>query len=133
MRQQGSATECRVGRVSLAVTAQDALQSSLSTIATSAQGIVDSQQAPRQAFANTGHTLRLMEAMAAALHQNEPMLLVGETGTGKTTLVQQLAHKVGLIPRTPAIWVQACLQSICLLTVKDTPRLWTRLVHLRIC
>ena len=51
-------------------------------------------QAPRQAFASTGHTLRLMEAMAAAVHQQEPLLLTGETGTGKTTLVQQLASKV---------------------------------------
>jgi midasin len=26
---------------------------------------------------------------------NEPMLLVGETGTGKTTIVQELAKTVG--------------------------------------
>lgn len=51
-------------------------------------------QAPKQAFAGTGHTLRLMEAMAAAVQQREPLLLVGETGTGKTTIVQQLAAHV---------------------------------------
>lgn len=51
-------------------------------------------QAPKQAFANTAHTLRIMEAMAAAVSQNEPLLLVGETGTGKTTTVQQLAGRV---------------------------------------
>ena len=57
-------------------------------------------QAPKQAFANTAHTLRLMEAMAAAVAVREPVLLVGETGTGKTTLVQQLANKVSSLDAT---------------------------------
>lgn len=51
-------------------------------------------QAAKPAFANTGHSLRLLEAMAAGVHQREPLLLTGETGTGKTTLVQQLANRV---------------------------------------
>ena len=42
-------------------------------------------------FARTGHAMRLMERVAAAVRQREPCLLVGETGTGKTALVQQLA------------------------------------------
>ena len=45
-------------------------------------------------FAHTGHTLRLMQRVAAALAHREPTLLVGETGTGKTTLVAQIADKV---------------------------------------
>ena len=38
--------------------------------------------------------MRLLEGVAVALHQQEPALLVGETGTGKTTLVQRLADQV---------------------------------------
>ena len=46
-------------------------------------------------FAATGHALRNMERVAAAACLGEPVLLVGETGTGKTTLVQQIAKLVG--------------------------------------
>lgn len=45
-------------------------------------------------FAETGHAMRLMEGVAVALQHQEPVLLVGETGTGKTTLVQRLADQV---------------------------------------
>lgn len=45
-------------------------------------------------FAPTGHALRNMERVAAAVSLAEPVLLVGETGTGKTTLVQQIAKQV---------------------------------------
>lgn len=45
-------------------------------------------------FAPTGHVLRNMERVAAATCLGEPVLLVGETGTGKTTLVQQIAKQV---------------------------------------
>lgn len=38
--------------------------------------------------------MRSMEAVAVAASQQEPVLLVGETGTGKTTLVQHLAEQV---------------------------------------
>jgi hypothetical protein len=46
-------------------------------------------------FAHTGHALRIMERCAAALAQREPVLLVGETGTGKTTTLSHLANLVG--------------------------------------
>ncbi len=46
-------------------------------------------------FARTGHALRTMERVAAALGANEAALLVGETGTGKTTTLAQLASMVG--------------------------------------
>ena len=49
-----------------------------------------------KAFAATGHVMRSMEAVAVAASQQEPMLLVGETGTGKTTLVQHLAEQASL-------------------------------------
>lgn len=51
-------------------------------------------QGPGSSFAETGHAMRLLEGVAVALHQQEPALLVGETGTGKTTLVQRLADQV---------------------------------------
>jgi midasin len=39
--------------------------------------------------------MRLMEKVAAALVHSEPCLLVGETGTGKTTLLSRVAGMVG--------------------------------------
>ena len=46
-------------------------------------------------FAITNHAMRHLESIAAAIATNEPCLLVGETGTGKTTLVQELARILG--------------------------------------
>lgn len=46
----------------------------------------------RQNFALTMHSLRLLEQIAVATAQREPLLLVGETGTGKTTIVQYMAN-----------------------------------------
>src|SRR5690554_1904472 len=45
----------------------------------------------RSDFARTAHAAKLMERIAVSVHLNEPVLLVGETGTGKTTVVQHLA------------------------------------------
>ncbi|KAF9893737.1 hypothetical protein FE257_009907 [Aspergillus nanangensis] len=42
-------------------------------------------------FASTRAALKLMEQVAAAVQMAEPVLLVGETGIGKTTVIQQLA------------------------------------------
>lgn len=49
------------------------------------------QQVQSSSYAYTGQSMRDMEAVAVATSQHEPVLLVGETGTGKTTLVQQIA------------------------------------------
>jgi len=46
-------------------------------------------------FAETYHALRLMEAVGVCVVQNESTLLVGETGCGKTSLVQRLASATG--------------------------------------
>ena len=46
-------------------------------------------------FAITNHAMRQLESIAAAVATNEPCLLVGETGTGKTTLIQELARILG--------------------------------------
>lgn len=46
-------------------------------------------------FATTNHVLRILESVAVTIRQKEPCLLVGETGTGKTTIVQRLADTLG--------------------------------------
>jgi midasin len=60
------------------------------------------QQAPCAAaseglgcFTPTGLALRLMERIGVCLSRSEPVLLVGETGTGKTTTLTQLARLTG--------------------------------------
>ncbi|CAI7834153.1 unnamed protein product [Closterium sp. NIES-53] len=55
----------------------------------------DSSEGNSMAFAATGAVLRLMERVAVCVGQREPVLLVGETGTGKTTTVQHLARMAG--------------------------------------
>ncbi|EGF81776.1 hypothetical protein BATDEDRAFT_10013, partial [Batrachochytrium dendrobatidis JAM81] len=50
---------------------------------------------PRPPFAPTSPSLRLIERLAVSISLCEPVLLVGETGTGKTTVVQHLASHVG--------------------------------------
>ncbi|OZJ03007.1 hypothetical protein BZG36_04676 [Bifiguratus adelaidae] len=49
----------------------------------------------KQVFAMTDHARRLLERLAVCVELTEPVLLVGETGTGKTTVVQQLADRMG--------------------------------------
>ncbi|KAK7203075.1 hypothetical protein BZA70DRAFT_81081 [Myxozyma melibiosi] len=46
-------------------------------------------------FAYTKHTLKHLEKISTCVKLKEPLLLVGETGTGKTTIVQQLASSIG--------------------------------------
>lgn len=46
-------------------------------------------------FAHTRHSLILLERVAVCIKQEEPVLLVGETGTGKTSSVQNLAAMCG--------------------------------------
>lgn len=48
----------------------------------------------RTTFAYTSHVLRNMEKVAACTLRGEPVLLVGETGTGKTAMIQHLAEKL---------------------------------------
>ena len=46
-------------------------------------------------FAQTAHILRTLESISSAISSAQPCLLVGETGVGKTTFVQQLADLLG--------------------------------------
>ncbi|KAG7401289.1 AAA ATPase midasin [Phytophthora boehmeriae] len=43
----------------------------------------------------TGHVLRLLEKLAAIVATREPALLIGETGCGKTTIIQHMAAAMG--------------------------------------
>ena len=56
---------------------------------------ITKKQRTRRPFARTNHALKYIESIAAAVHSRYPCLLVGETGTGKTTIVQELASMVG--------------------------------------
>ncbi|XP_010530743.1 PREDICTED: midasin-like [Tarenaya hassleriana] len=49
----------------------------------------------RSRFVETRISMHLLEKIARSVECNEPVLLVGETGTGKTTLVQNLASWLG--------------------------------------
>ncbi|KAF2144305.1 uncharacterized protein K452DRAFT_316995 [Aplosporella prunicola CBS 121167] len=49
----------------------------------------------RRPFAANEHTRRLLERIAVSVNHSEPLLLVGETGTGKTTAIQHLASELG--------------------------------------
>eukprot|EP01018_Ginkgo_biloba_P038909 Gb_21123 [translate_table: standard] len=75
---QGLQSVLQVGRASLIVHRQQ-----------------EKPTSPR-AFAKTGNALRVLERIACSVKHNEPILLVGETGTGKTTLVQHLAVRLGM-------------------------------------
>lgn len=48
-----------------------------------------------QPFVEIRSSLHLLERIACSIKYNESVLLVGETGTGKTTLVQSLARRIG--------------------------------------
>ncbi|XP_060119521.1 midasin-like [Heteronotia binoei] len=49
----------------------------------------------KQTFAPTRPSSVLIEQLAVCVEKGEPVLLVGETGTGKTSTVQYLAHITG--------------------------------------
>ncbi|XP_008936093.1 PREDICTED: midasin, partial [Merops nubicus] len=52
-------------------------------------------QRVKQTFAATRPSAVLIEQLAVCVMKGEPVLLVGETGTGKTSTVQYLAHITG--------------------------------------
>ncbi len=84
----------RIGRVSLPRLRDDPALSSgkLSSLQTVGQA-----RGSGSTFSTTGHALRLMERVAACLALDEPVLLVGETGTGKTTLLSRIASYTGAL------------------------------------
>lgn len=54
-------------------------------------GVQNCVAPPQQTYALTRHACRLLERVAACVLHREPVLLVGETGSGKTSSVQELA------------------------------------------
>ncbi|KAL2846546.1 hypothetical protein BJX68DRAFT_268630 [Aspergillus pseudodeflectus] len=54
-------------------------------------GSISKMAAASSRFATTRAALKLMEQVAASVEMAEPVLLVGETGIGKTTVIQHLA------------------------------------------
>lgn len=54
----------------------------------------DVSRSSRVVFSETMHSMSLLEKVAAAVAHDEPVLLTGETGVGKTFLVQFLADQV---------------------------------------
>lgn len=46
-------------------------------------------------FAYTSVHARVMQSLASAIRCGEPALLVGDTGTGKTSVVQHLGRLLG--------------------------------------
>ena len=49
-------------------------------------------------FAFTTHSTQTMQSIAVAVQMQEPLLLVGESGTGKTTIIQHIAQQVCILP-----------------------------------
>ncbi|GAA0141094.1 hypothetical protein LIER_02318 [Lithospermum erythrorhizon] len=49
----------------------------------------------KKPFVEIHRSVHVLEKIACSVKYNEPVLLVGETGTGKTTLVQNLATRLG--------------------------------------
>lgn len=47
-----------------------------------------------QNMAKTKHSLNLLQKIVKCVDFNEPVLLVGETGVGKTSIIQNLAFSV---------------------------------------
>ena len=47
-------------------------------------------------YALNNHALRMLESVGVAVKMAEPCLLIGETGTGKTAMIQQLATSIGV-------------------------------------
>ena len=52
--------------------------------------------APQSLFTPTRHSLAVLSSIASALQHNEPLVLVGEAGVGKTSVLQFLAHSLGV-------------------------------------
>ena len=56
------------------------------------RALIEQSEIPTNSyFALTFHALHLLERLAVSVNLNERILLIGETGTGKTTTVQYLA------------------------------------------
>jgi midasin len=87
-------TAVSIGRASLPREAQTASLHALASAVADAGAAAMVHSGRGGSFAHTGHAARLMQSVAAAVAACEPLLLVGESGTGKTALIQHLAKQV---------------------------------------
>ncbi|XP_052182550.1 midasin isoform X2 [Diospyros lotus] len=71
------------------------LHSDLSIGRVTLQRIQRHLHSERKPFVEIRSSVHVLEKIASSVKLNEPILLVGETGTGKTTLVQSLALRLG--------------------------------------
>lgn len=62
-----------------------------------------------QTFAATRPSAVLLEQLAVCVSRREPVLLVGETGTGKTSTVQYLAKLTGELRKPAKHWLTSGL------------------------
>jgi len=109
---QDSITYLRIGRVSLQYTEKPVsiLSSQLATLSLNddiilVKGLIFpwygyfwfqmQLQQHKRPFVEIRSSLHVLERIACSVKYNEPVLLVGETGTGKTTIVQNLASRLG--------------------------------------
>ena len=107
-----SSTQCLVsviGRITLVTTTNNSTtttnpsSSSSSSLATTAAATAPSFL---QQYAFNRHSLRMLEQLAACVSMDEPVLLVGETGSGKTSAVQVTPSRLGLhiLPLPSLVW-----------------------------
>lgn len=65
-------------------------------------------------FAATRPSVVLLEQLSVCVSRAEPVLLVGETGTGKTSTVQYLAKLTGELRKPAKPWLKLDCFSPCL-------------------
>ena len=59
------------------------------------QRVKSDESSSKSNFALTMHALRNIERISVCIQLSEPILLVGETGTGKTSILQYIANQIG--------------------------------------
>jgi midasin (ATPase involved in ribosome maturation) len=96
----GNQQELKVGRATLICEGEGLLSSSSSSNANSLKDAMllhdrKEQTSSSANFALTNYSKRFIEKLAVSVQMKEPVLLVGETGGGKTTTVQELASLLG--------------------------------------
>ena len=80
---QGQHLVSVIGRITLVTT---------TTTSSSSSSLAGAAPSFLQQYAFNRHSLRMLEQLSACVSMDEPVLLVGETGSGKTSAVQELAN-----------------------------------------
>ena len=91
---EGRGSDCARERIPVYMVRKNVVQAGRETLPIKQSTGRQSLKRVFRPFAPTPWASRVMEAAARTVNMNEPCLLVGETGTGKTTIVQELAHSL---------------------------------------